>query len=471
MIICGNMYQGEEMTNRVLPWSQGRYIVSETADVYDNGNLLVSIIQDGKQMLALDWFRGSGLYEVGLVVACAFCNVDYDETIVEDVKNSIKVIYRDGNVSNVFPTNITYLFNRPIEASSHPTFYLIPCYPSYLISRDGRLLSLYNGLQKSWSVLVPPKETNKRPGYEYSMLYEKSRSSIGYRHRLLCLVFKDFDLIYDKAVVNHIDGNKANNCLGNLEWVSYSDNNRHAWTSGLVMGRDKVLVKNLKTGLVKGFRSLRECGRWLGEDSARYVSLRLMDNTAKVWPDLLAFKLNDGTEWPDFQVHVTCEEDVHAVVARNVFTDDLFIFENCKSAQMSLNIPSRLVLDHCRHEKLLPVNGFNFRFMCSQHTWPKHTDLHLEVYKKSPLYPRNGMFVHDSLDGTKKFFATVTECSEAIGISKTTMATLASIGAPYQKRYRFEYFDLKKSLQESISSEASKEERSTTIEKHREMTE
>ena len=442
------------MTNRILPWTQGRYTVSEISDVYDNGRLLVPVIQDGKKMLALDWFRGSDLYELGLVVACAFCNVDYDETVVDDVRNSIKVIYRDGNISNVFPTNITYLFNRPIEASRHPTFYLIPCFPSYLISNDGKLLSLYNGLLKSWSVLVPSKETNKRPGYEYSTLYEKSGSMMVYKHRLLCLTFKSFDIIYDKAVVNHIDGNKANNCLENLEWVSYSDNNRHAWKSGLVMGRDKILVKNLKTGYIKGFRSLRECGRWLGEDSARYISLRLTDKSTKVYPDLLAFKYNDGTEWPEFQVRVTCEEDIQTVIARNVFTGDLFIFENSNSAQLLLNIPGRLILDHCRYEKLLPVNGFNFRFMCSHHSWPKHTELHLEVYKKSPLYPRNGMFVHDSFDGTKKFFATTDECSEAIGISKLTMATLATTGMPYQKRYRFEYFDLKKSLQESISSEA-----------------
>lgn len=449
------MYHGEEMTNRILPWTQGRYTVSETADVYDNGNLLVAVIQDGKQMLALDWFRGPDLYEVGLIVACAFCDIDYDDSVVEDIRNRIKVIYRDGNNNNVFPSNITYLFNSPIESRIHPTFYLIPCFPSYLISKDGKLLSLYNGLQKSWTVLIPPKETGRRPGYEYCTLYEKSRSTMVYKHRLLCLVFKTFDIIYNKAVVNHIDGNKANNCLNNLEWVSYSDNNRHAWSSGLVMGRDKVLVKNLKTGLVKAFRSLRECGRWLGEDSARYVSMRLMDKSTRVYPDLLAFKLNDGTEWPDFQVHVACEEDVHTVVARNVFTGESFIFENSESAQMFLNIPNRLILDHCRHEKLLPVSGFNFRFMCSDHIWPKHTDLHLEVYKKSPLYPRNGMFVHDSVDGTKKFFATATECSEAIGISKFTMATLATTGMPYQKRYRFEYFDLKKSLQESISSEAS----------------
>lgn len=50
-------------------------------------------------------------------------------------------------------------------------------------------------------------------------------------HRLVALYFLPRN--EGKDVVNHKDGNKLNNCLNNLEWVTMQENNIHAYETGL----------------------------------------------------------------------------------------------------------------------------------------------------------------------------------------------------------------------------------------------
>jgi hypothetical protein len=52
-------------------------------------------------------------------------------------------------------------------------------------------------------------------------------------HRIVADVFVENDNPKLKTIVNHIDGNKYNNNISNLEWVTYSENQKHAYKNGL----------------------------------------------------------------------------------------------------------------------------------------------------------------------------------------------------------------------------------------------
>lgn len=53
-------------------------------------------------------------------------------------------------------------------------------------------------------------------------------------HRLVALAF--IPNLDNLPEVNHKDGNKKNNCVTNLEWVSGLENMQHAWNNGLIYG-------------------------------------------------------------------------------------------------------------------------------------------------------------------------------------------------------------------------------------------
>ena len=51
-------------------------------------------------------------------------------------------------------------------------------------------------------------------------------------HRLMLMVF-DPEMGFQNLVCNHMDGNKQNNYMGNLEWTTVAGNTQHAYEMGL----------------------------------------------------------------------------------------------------------------------------------------------------------------------------------------------------------------------------------------------
>lgn len=102
---------------------------------------------------------------------------------------------------------------------------------AYEISNHGNLRSID---RVSFGKRYSGKLINKahdRSGYLVNILsYEGKRKTVR-RHRLVAEAF--IPNPEGKPEVNHIDGNKANNHVENLEWATHRENTDHAWITGL----------------------------------------------------------------------------------------------------------------------------------------------------------------------------------------------------------------------------------------------
>ena len=97
----------------------------------------------------------------------------------------------------------------------------IPNHKNYYVSNDGRICS-YKKTYNKYVLLTP--YLNSKIGRYYVKIGNKNLSV----HRLVALCFVN-GKTEEKNTVNHIDGDPLNNDYKNLEWVSQSENNKHAY--------------------------------------------------------------------------------------------------------------------------------------------------------------------------------------------------------------------------------------------------
>jgi len=117
----------------------------------------------------------------------------------------------------------------------------------YYISNTGKIKKFSITKRSTDKIL---KKTINSKGY-YQISKKGLIKSTGLLHRLLAIHFIPNPNNY--KCVNHIDGNKLNYSLDNLEWCTHSQNTTHSYKIGLQKTSNKRILKiskkvlNIKT--------------------------------------------------------------------------------------------------------------------------------------------------------------------------------------------------------------------------------
>lgn len=166
--------------------------------------------------------------------------------------------------------------NGTIDTSEgNPQLAHINGFPNHIITTTGEVIVLeYLDTRGNKGRAKVLKQQQTQDGYLTVKLTHAGTGITRTVHRLVAEAF--IPRVEDKDTVNHIDGNKRNNNVTNLEWATRSEQMTHAYSLGLkkqtpvmkimqeTTHSKPVICTNKETGDTRYFISARSCSHYFG---------------------------------------------------------------------------------------------------------------------------------------------------------------------------------------------------------------
>lgn len=305
-------------------------------------------------------------------------------------------------------------FRRPYTVFEN--FRRLAAFPRIAVSKDGNCVNSITG--------KPVHGNVNRFGYRcvdtYDPLVEKWRSVPV--HILVAQAWIPNVHPSIAYIVNHIDGDKMNNSVLNLEWCTYSHNNKHAVLTGLSTQARPCCIRDIYSGEIYKMPSLQAAADFL---KLRGRATHFEDSTRanRLYCGKYEIRLSgDATPW--------------------FYTEDKqFVNPGCASqfVYVITGVADRPIVCNggtCfkNHFKLWNVNSSIALLEKFTKLYP---DAIVEVIDQGGIQP---VEVFDTNTGKIVSYESQRETSRALGIAKTIVAYLVSSdGASSYKGYRMRY--------------------------------
>lgn len=350
----------------------------------------------------------------------SLCNLEwkdkqYTRSLLE--KRKRLDIRKKYNVPNYIPQN-EYLYPNAIECEQMKGFYYLPfCDHPIVISKEGKVFNLET------------KEYITFYDNEYIILNLriKDKNTTTYLHRLLTqlfiqIPFRHLDKEIDDLEANHIDGNKHNYALDNLEWVTRAENMEHAYLNDLLK-YSKVEARHILNNRKYTFYNITDCAERFNLNRlrlSRHLKSKKAGTITKNW---FVFKyLDESIPWPKLTEKQT-QKDTWDILykiwyAKNKDTEETIIHSTLDELCGVLNLPINLVKCHLNdHRKDTPYDDWVI--------WSDDTPLE-EVAKDKQRKPPEGIRpainikFTSNLDGSVLIFDSATKAGKYFNVDSKT---------------------------------------------------
>jgi len=166
---------------------------------------------------------------------------------------------------------------------------IIPGYPAYAVTRDGKIKSVERDLVLSQCTL---------DGYQIVNTFRGSLTETLPVHRAVALAWVQNPDMSRYNIVNHKDGVPQNNWFQNLEWTDYSGNNYHAVNNGLRPDNINCKVRVFLTKQVHDFNSMAQAAEFMGLPKDTAFNVLKPKKFGSLVNDRFEFRFsNDPTPW------------------------------------------------------------------------------------------------------------------------------------------------------------------------------
>lgn len=353
----------------MIPETFGRYHLTVDGIVIDIFQAKPIHPVDMVYRLPVDWMKN------GISVAKLIAVVYKGWHAPLEYVHRCEILYSDNNPDNLNPLNLIWKFPKGgLEVPTMPGYYFIPGHTRYAINKEYQVIHLPTGRIKTTNIA--------KNGYgNLGMTLDNNKYSGSNPHRVIALTFLEYDNNVNRMVVNHIDNDRSNNDLSNLEWVTYGENLIHGriihngykgsakgLRSGFVKGIDNnndnkgYEVKNIRTGEVKKYLSWYSAARGIGVSTSK-LAKRLNGETLSPIVGGFYIVRKCGEDWPEIPEEVSPRGiGKLTTIVENEVTGEIKEYPSAKHAYLSMGASRKVVTTRLRNGDKRPYNGYIYYY-------------------------------------------------------------------------------------------------------------